>query len=212
VAFEKEVRNVTQAVKDARVPFPVVMDNDFRIWNTFNNEYWPAVYLLDGTGKVRYVHAGEGAYERTEREIQALLAESGKLASRDLTPVEILGPEVSADPDTLGSPETYVGISRADTFAGGRLVADASHEYAAPERLRRNTWSLAGAWTAGTEYATADKADAAITYAFHARDVNLIMGSGPGSSPLRFRVTIDGRKPGADHGVDIDENGEGIVA
>jgi thiol-disulfide isomerase/thioredoxin len=211
-AFEKDRASVEQAVKEQDVPYPVVLDSDYRIWKSFDNQYWPAVYLIDAKGKVRYFYPGEGEYAQTEREIQKLLAEAGHTGvSRDLTPVKATGAEVSGDAATLRSPETYVGYDRAENFAGSRVAFDKPHAYEAPARLRLNGWALAGDWTVGREYATSNAADATIGYAFHARDANLIMGSAPGSKPLRFRVTLDGHEPGADHGVDVDAHGVGTI-
>jgi thiol-disulfide isomerase/thioredoxin len=210
-SFEKDLRNVTEAVKQARVPYPVVVDSDYRIWNAFANQYWPAAYLIDATGRVRFFHAGEGEYARTEREIQLLLREAGRMdVSGDLVAAWGVGAEASADLLTLRSPETYLGYARGENFAG-QFIDDKPHSYEAPARLAQNTWGLSGDWTVGREHATANAASAAISYQFHARDVNLIMGSAPGSGPLRFRITIDGAKPGPHHGIDVDENGEGTI-
>lgn len=210
--FEKELRNVTEAVRQARVPYPVVVDSDYRIWNAFDNQYWPAVYLIDATGRVRYFYPGEGEYAKTEREIQKLLAEAAhKDVSRELVAVNPTGAEQGADIATLGSRETYVGYGYGEHFAGGRISADRPRVYEAPIRLPLNAWALAGNWTVARDYVEAIAANGAIAYQFHARDVNLIMGAAADSKPLRFRVTVDGGKPGADHGLDVDENGEGTI-
>jgi thiol-disulfide isomerase/thioredoxin len=211
--FEKDIANVGVAVKDMRIEYPVVLDSDYRIWQRFNNEYWPALYLVDPNGRVRYFHPGEGEYQATERAIQQLLAEAGAArVSHELAFVQAGGVEADADVSQLRTPESYVGYGRGERLAGGFAARDMPHAYAAPGKLALNSWALSGDWTVGREYATSNQAGGAIAFEFRARDVHLVMGPSQAATPIRFRVRIDGRKPGADHGVDVDANGEGTLA
>ena len=212
--FEHDLENVRRAVKDMRVPYPVAIDNDFSIWRAFDNNYWPALYLLDGDGKVRYQHFGEGAYDETERNIQRLVKDAGaRGVSSELVAVIGQGAEAEADWSSLKSGENYVGSGRTENFisASGTSM-DQRHVYAAPPRLRLNQWALSGEWTVSQGATALNKPNGRIAYCFHARDLNLVMGPAVRGVPVRFRVLIDGSPPGGAHGVDSDDAGKGIVA
>lgn len=212
-SFEKDLNNVRRAAKDLTVDFPIAVDNGHLIWRAFNNQYWPALYFIDSQGHVRHHHFGEGSYEQSEKIIQELLAEAGA-GGFDSRPVSVdaRGIEVAADWDSLRSPENYLGYDRTQTFAaGGKPVLDEPRIYEVPSRLGLNEWGLSGSWTVSKETAKLNKPNGRIAYRFHARDLHLVMGpTGTGTS-ARFRVLIDGKPPGAAHGIDIDENGEGVV-
>jgi thiol-disulfide isomerase/thioredoxin len=198
--FEKQLANARWGAEHFRVDYPVAVDNDFEIWRAFGNQYWPALYLFDGRGRVRHRHFGEGDYERSEQVIQELLAEAGaRGVGRDLVSAAGRGAEAPADWANLKSPETYLGSARSEN----RVSPDA--------RLRLNQWALGGDWTVGRQAAVLEKANGRITYRFHARDLNLVMAPGAGGRPVRFRVLIDGRPAGPAHGVDVDEQGNGAV-
>jgi len=145
--------------------------------------------------------------------LQHLLAEAGIGGiTDDLVSVEASGAEAAADWDSLRSPETYVGDARAEHFASrGGVVLDKRHRYAAPERLRLNHWALAGEWTVGREATVLNEANGRIAYRFHARDLHLVMGRASRGTSVRFRVFLDGQAPGAAHGSDIDDQGNGMV-
>jgi thiol-disulfide isomerase/thioredoxin len=211
--FEHDLDNVRRAAKDMRVTYPIAVDNDFSIWRGFDNNYWPALYLLDGDGKIRFQHFGEGEYEQSERNIQRLLKGAGaRGVSSELVSVTPQGAEVAADWGNLESPETYVGYGQAENFASpGAAVVDERHVYAAPRQLRLNQWALAGDWTVTQRLGALNKPNGRIAYRFHARDVNLIMGPAVRGVPVRYRVMIDGQPPAAAHGVDADEKGNGTV-
>ena len=136
--FEKNLENVRRQVKDLRLDFPVAVDNDHAVWRAFANNAWPALYLIDAQGRLRYRHLGEGEYERSERMIQQLLAEAGAAGvPRDLVAVEGRGAEAAADWASLRSPETYLGVERtengvAQSRSGGAGVA-AEHDRAGRE-------------------------------------------------------------------------------
>ena len=210
--FEENVDNVRSALKEMHISYPVAIDNQRAIWNAFHNVFWPALYLIDAKGHIRYQQFGEGEYARTEREIQKLLAESGGHPAHDLAAVQPVGAEVSADLKNLKSPESYVGYEMAERFASkGGVVPDRRHDYVAPDRLSINAWALSGAWTIGRQAAALDDPKGRIAYRFRARDLNLIMAAPSGGTPVRFRVLIDGHAPGPARGADVDENGYGTV-
>jgi thiol-disulfide isomerase/thioredoxin len=211
--FEHDLNNVEQAAKQMRVEFPIVIDNDFRIWRSFDNHYWPALYFVDAHGRVRDSQFGEGDYPRAERVLQDLLKESGRVAAtHDPVRVDARGIEAEADWAELESPETYLGYERAERFSSpGGLSGDTSVTYTEPARLRLNEWALAGDWTVGWQPATLNEPGGRIVYRFHARDLHLVMGPGSRGSSIPFRVLIDGEPPGEAHGLDIDEQGVGTL-
>jgi thiol-disulfide isomerase/thioredoxin len=211
--IEKDVGDVRRSVKEFGVEFPVAIDNDSAIWNAFENRYWPALYLFDTQGHLRHRQFGEGGYEHTERIVQQLLEETGarEVDHRLATP-EVRAIEESADSLNLSSPETYVGHDRADRFASpGGAARDERHVYRFPEKLAVNGWALSGDWTVGGESALSNARNARLAYRFHARDLNIVMAPAVRTTPVRFRVLIDGKPPGASHGVDVDEEGAGAV-
>jgi thiol-disulfide isomerase/thioredoxin len=210
--FEKNVDNVRRALKDMAIEYPIALDNDYAIWEGFGNNYWPALYFVDPEGRIRHSHFGEGEYERSERTIQQLLMQAGSRGfNHDLVSVDARGAEAPADWGTLRSSENYVGYDRAENFVSpGAAVEDMRHVYASPARLSLNEWALTGDWTVGKQATVLNAANGRITYRFHARDVHLVMGPGAGRS-VRFRVRIDGVAPGAAHGLDVDDQGNGMV-
>lgn len=211
-AFEKNIDNVRAAVRSLHVDYPVVIDNDFRIWRAFRNSAWPAFYFIDAEGRIRGQRFGEGDYADAERTIRKLLTEAGKQtdSEREVYP-EATGAQVPAAWDDLASPESYLGFEKAAHFATrGGLVRNRSHVYQATGDLRTNQWALDGAWTIEPNRAVVDAAHGRILYRFHARDLHLVMGPAA-NGPVRIRVLLDGHRPGADHGADIDADGYGLV-
>jgi thiol-disulfide isomerase/thioredoxin len=211
--FERDFDNIRRAVKNMRVAYPVAIDSDYAVWRAFSNNAWPAVYLIDAQGRLRYRHLGEGEYQRTEETIQQLLVETGNAdVNRQLVTVEARGVEVGADWANLRSPETYLGTEHTENFAspGGTGFGE-RRVYAVPSRLVLNHWALAGDWTMQSGSVVSNKANGRIVYRFHARDVNLVMGPATRGAAVRFRVLIDGKPPGAAHGADVDELGNGTV-
>jgi thiol-disulfide isomerase/thioredoxin len=194
--FEHDLDNVRRAVAELDVGYPVVLDNDFAIWRSLNNRYWPAVYLVDREGRIGFHHFGEGNYEETERAIQQLLG-----IDEETVRVDAGGLAEAADWDTLRSPETYVGYAR------GERRTDAP-----ADSLTLNQWGLDGAWSVGEEAAVLDVPGGSIAYRFQARDLNLVLAPPASGAPVRFVVRLDGGPPGGDHGVDVDESGEGTVS
>ncbi|GAA3853241.1 cytochrome c biogenesis protein DipZ [[Pseudomonas] carboxydohydrogena] len=210
-AFEKQPANVKKALGDLKIGYPVAIDNNYSIWRAFNNMYWPAHYFIDAQGRIRHHHFGEGEYAKSEEVIRQLLREAGKNVPEQRVDVRGTGAEAAPDMANVKSPETYLGYDRAENFMSpGGVARDESHEYAEGV-LKLNDWSLAGRWTVDPENAALDAAGGAIRYRFHARDLHLVLGPGMDGKPVRFKVTIDGASPGADHGIDTDANGEGTV-
>ncbi len=198
-AFEHNVDNVHRAAKDMRVNYPIAIDNDFAIWNALKNQYWPALYLVDAQGRIRYHQFGEGEYDRSERVIQQLLAEAGTsgISREPVSAPDARGAEVAADWGNLKSPENYVGYERTEGFASpGGAVQDKRRVYATPAKPAT----------------VLNTANGRIAYRFHARDLHLVMGPAARGVPVRFRVLIDGQPPGAAHGSDVDVQGNGAVA
>jgi thiol-disulfide isomerase/thioredoxin len=212
-SFEKNVDNVRWAAKEMRVDYPIAVDSEHVIWRAFKNQYWPALYFIDAQGRARHHHFGEGAYEQSEMIIQRLLAEAGVGGvGDDLVSVDARGLEAAADWGSLKSPENYVGYQRTQNFASpGGAVLDKPRVYQLPARLRLNDWALSGDWTVRKESAALNKANGTIAYRFHARDLHLVMGPAVPGTSVRFRVRIEGQPPGAAHGVDVDERGDGTI-
>ncbi|HEY4161777.1 MAG TPA: cytochrome c biogenesis protein DipZ [Dongiaceae bacterium] len=211
-AFEKNVDNVKKAVADLKITYPVAIDNDYKIWRAFDNEYWPAHYFIDAQGHIRHHHFGEGSYDESERVIQELLKEAGHSnMPGGIVSVNASGAEAASDQNDVQSPETYVGYERAQNFVStGGAVQDASHVYTVGQP-RLNEWGLNGDWTIANQNATLNQKDGSIVYRFHARDLHLVLGPSADGKPVRFKVTIDGAAPGANHGTDTDADGAGTV-
>ena len=213
-AFEKQTANVQRAIKQFGVNYPVAMDNDFTIWKAFENSSWPASYFIDAKGLIRKAHLGEGGYPESEQTIRDLLAErNGSPVGVPLVGKAGSGVQAAADFDNALSPETYVGYGRAgDKFASpGGQKHDLAATYVTPKSYGPDGWALGGGWKVGKEQASATEPGAVIQFRFHARDLHMVLGPAAEGKPVRFRVTLDGQPPGADHGLDIDADGMGTV-
>jgi Thioredoxin like C-terminal domain len=172
----------------------------------------PAHYFIDAKGRTRFHHFGEGDYDQSEQVIQGLLEEAGNgNVPQSLVTVNASGVEAAASTYDDQSPETYIGYDRADNFVSpGGIVENERHVYASAS-LQLNDWSLSGDWTVTAENAILNGVDGSIMYRFHARDLHLVLGPSADGKPIRFRVTIDGKAPGVDHGTDTDADGQGVV-
>jgi thiol-disulfide isomerase/thioredoxin len=227
---EHDVENVRRAVRDLGIEYPIAIDNDYAVWNAFANQYWPAIYIADAEGGIRHHHFGEGGYDKSERVIRHLLSDVGTAALPPETAPVTRAIEVPADTQNLRSYETYVGVARSEGFASPEgVVVSEPRTYTVPARLRLNEWALAGSWTVGGEEAVSNEPRDRLAYRFHARDVNLILSPAAGQpsirfrvrnlilSPaagqpsIRFRVRLDGHAPGDAHGLDVDEEGNGVI-
>jgi thiol-disulfide isomerase/thioredoxin len=204
--FERDLDLVRRAVADRDIDYPVAADNDYAVWTAFDNHYWPALYLVDRDGAIRDHHFGEGRYEQSERTIQRLLG-----VSRPPVAVEATGVEAQADWDALASAETYLGYERGANFASPD-GADLGHHrgYSLPADLHLNHWALAGEWTIAAERAVLDQPGGRIAMRFRARDAHLVVSPGK-RGPIPFRVLLDGEAPGPSGGVDVDEDGNGLL-
>jgi cytochrome c biogenesis protein CcdA/thiol-disulfide isomerase/thioredoxin len=211
-AFERNINNVRAAVSDLKIEYPVAIDNDYKIWRSFDNKYWPAHYFIDAKGRTRFHHFGEGEYDQSEQVIQELLEEAGNAnVPQSLVTVNASGVEAAASTSDDQSPETYIGYDRANNFASpGGVVENERHVYASAS-LHLNEWSLSGDWTVTGENAALNAVGGSIVYRFHARDLHLVLGPAADGKPIRFRVTINGKAPGVDHGADTDADGQGVI-
>jgi len=205
-SFEHDVDGIRRAIEARGIDYPVAVDNDYQIWTAFDNHYWPALYFVDTDGVIRDFHFGEGRYEQSEQVIQELLG-----IERERVSVDALGVEAQADWDTLRTPETYLGFGRSRQFASANdSVLNAPSSYQPPGYLGFNQWALDGEWTLEREKAVVDEAGGSLSYRFQARDANAVLSPGE-QSQIPFRVFLDGEEPGASHGVDVDERGNGVL-
>jgi thiol-disulfide isomerase/thioredoxin len=212
--FEHDPENVRWATREMRVAYPVALDPDYGVWDDFGNRYWPAVYLADAEGRIRYHHFGEGDYDECERAIQMLLREAGvEVVADDLVSVTPEGFEVQADWANLQSPETYLGEEQGRNFASpGGPEPDKPRSYVLPDSLHLNQWALAGEWTVERGASMSNAPGARIAFRFHARDVNVVLRSREEGASVPFEVRVDGEPPGGAGGFDVDDAGRGTVA
>ena len=189
--FEGESANVENAVRELKIAFPVAVDSNHTIWESFHNRYWPANYVIDGKGRIRYHRFGEGEYGESEREIQTLLRENGA-AGLDASIARISGDGIEAAPsEDVQSPETYAGYAQAERFASReRLDRDSRRTYNLPATLSLNQWGFAGSWSVGPEMASLQAAPGRIAFRFHARDLHMVLGPAKGGKPVRFLVKL----------------------
>ena len=213
--FESETANVKKALTKLGITYPVALDNDMKVWNAFHNQYWPAHYFIDAAGRIRHHHFGEGSYDESEQVIRALLTEAhGQTMPASDTTSHVSGAGVLAAPDlgNVHSPETYVGYRRQErVVADQRIARDIVRTYVAPKSLAVNAWGFGGAWGVRRDYGQTAAAGASITFRFHARDLNLVLGNAEAGRKIRFRVLVDGQAPGVDAGSDVDAKGNGVV-
>jgi len=210
--FEEKRPNVEAAVARLKVGFPVAVDSNHAIWQAFHNEYWPANYLVDGKGRIRYHRFGEGDYGETENVIRVLLREN-QSTDPDGKPGVVLAEGVEAPPGRdIQSPETYVGYNRAERFVSRRHSAgDSRKTYDLPATLGLNQWGLSGPWVVGAEKASLEVAPGKIAFRFHARDLHVVLGPTTTGKRVRFAIKLDGAAPGVDSGVDSGSGGSGEV-
>jgi thiol-disulfide isomerase/thioredoxin len=212
--FEHDVDNVIARSRGFGVDYPIAVDSDYGVWKAFANHFWPALYIADAEGRIRYHHFGEGEYAMAEMVVQQLLVEAGaEGVDPDLVSVEPKGFEVPADWETLRSPETYLAYGRSAGFASPeRARYNEPYSYPDPSGLGLNEWAPSGTWTLAQHAAVLNEAPGRIAFQFQARDVNLVMGPSARGTPLPLRVFLDGKPPGGANGFDIDEKGSGTLA
>jgi thiol-disulfide isomerase/thioredoxin len=211
--FEANIDNVIAQSRNLGVEYPIAVDSDYGIWQAFANHFWPAVYIADAEGRIRYHHFGESEYAMIEMVVQQLLLDAGaEGVDPGLVSVQPSGFEVAADWATLRSPETYLSYGRSAGFASPeRPRFNEPHIYPEPSRLGLNHWAPSGAWTLAQHAAVVDEAGGRIAFQFQARDVNLVMGPSARGTSVPFRVFLDGAAPGSAHGFDVDEGGNGTL-
>lgn len=194
--FECDVSSVKREIQKRGIRYPVALDNEYRVWDAFDNHYWPALYLSDVNGAIRFHHFGEGRYDETEQTIQRLLGVDRQLAS-----VEAMGDEEPTDWDEVESSETYFGHERRIGFVPNSEGA-----------LGLNQWTLSSGWQVHSEHAALQEAPGSLSFRFHARDFHLVMGPADPGRSVRFRVLIDGEAPCMTHGLDVEEDGMGVAS
>jgi len=212
-SFEHDVDNVIEQSRNLGVEYPVVIDNDYEVWRAFSNHFWPALYVADNSGRIRYHHFGEGEYAMAEMVVQKLLLDAGAQGvDQDLVLVEPRGLEVAADWRTLGSPETYLGYAQSTGFASESIARfDRAHPYTAAPGLPLNHWDLSGIWAVGPSAARLEEPGGRIAFEFRARDLNLVMGPARRGRSVRFRILLDGEDAQGATGTDVDADGSGTV-
>jgi thiol-disulfide isomerase/thioredoxin len=212
--FEANIDNVIAQSRRLGVEYPIAVDSGYGVWRAFANQFWPALYIADEEGRIRFHHFGEGEYPMTEMVIQQLLRDAGTDGiDQDLVMVEPHGLEVAADWRTLQSPETYVGYRQSTGFAQEGVASfDEPRVYTLPGRLRLNEWGLSGNWAVAGHAAVLNEPGGRIAFQFHARDLNLVMGPTSHGASIPCRVYLDGQLAKDERGSDVDPDGSGIVS
>ncbi|MSU73589.1 redoxin domain-containing protein [Candidatus Kaiserbacteria bacterium] len=203
-AFEKIQKNVETAVTGFGLTYPVVLDNDYRTWNAYGNQYWPRKYLIDIDGYIIYDHIGEGAYVETEAQIQRALAERAARLGEDMP--EVVPPvEVASAGGRANSPETYFGAWRNNNLGNGVAREEGKQTLTIPQRLAPNAFYLGGVWNFEYEYMTNESSGAQLRFIYDAKDVYFVAAA---DTPVRIKVTRDGGKPlDPARGADVGEDG-----
>ncbi len=212
-SFEKEPANVENALRDLKVIYPVAIDSESSIWQSFDNQAWPAQYLVDAKGRIRYHHFGEGDYDEIERVIQELLKENGATGLPfDTAGISAVGIEAAPDWTDERSPETYIGYGQAQNFASPeRVHKDSIQVFSAPAKPSLNHWGLSGSWSVNAESAVLQAVPGKIVFRFHSRDLHLVLAPANDGKPIRFVVRLDGAAPGENCGVDTAPDGSGEI-
>ena len=166
-AFEHNPANVAAAVKRDGITYPVALDNSYDTWNAFNNDSWPADYLIDKNGNIRYVSLGEGDYGKTEKAIQVLLGIDQKLQT----------PTSNVPITATQTPETYFGTNRAQDYVGTPALVDGTATFSAAGALDANAWTLGGNWEVDPEFITSQDNSATLTFHTVSKDVYVVAGS-----------------------------------
>ena len=195
--FEQEASNVRQAISSDGIKYPVVQDNKYGTWNAWQNEYWPAEYLIDAKGQVRHVQFGEGDYKQSEAAVRALLADAGATS----LPPPMTATAIMASAG-LGTAETYLDTQPRQQDFATKLSAG-THDYPGASSLSLNQFALKGAWNASQESITVEGSGASISGAVQAAKVYLVLTSA-GNVPRQGRVLLDGQPiPNAHAGTDV---------
>lgn len=194
--FEKQTRNVENAIKQYKINYPVAQDNDYATWNAYSNQYWPAEYLIDANGNVRRVHFGEGEYDETEKAIQELLKEAGKKVDTKLENMP------DQTPTTRLSPETYLGTKRMQYYYPSGSVSNGKANFKLSDNPSPDSFSLGGDWEVSDEYSTASN-NSTLTYNFYSDKVFLVLR--PGEKASTIKIYLDGKL------IDVNNQGSDVV-
>lgn len=205
-AFEKDKKNVEEAMKRFGITYPVVLDNDYGTWNAYGNSFWPRKYLIDIHGNIAYDHAGEGQYEETEMKIQDLLAQRKEFLGEGSTKTDesLAASSIAETVVAAQSPETYLGSERNEYLANGLPSNEGVQQLRVPTDIEKNLLYLGGVWNIQPEYASSGN-DSTITYKFKAKDVYLVADA---EKKTDVEVLLDGHRVGpSDAGEDVDASG-----
>ena len=187
--FEQSAGNVAQAIQSDGLRYPVVQDNQYGTWNAYQNEYWPAEYLIDAHGEVRHTQFGEGDYKQSEAAVRQLLYEAG---ARNLPPPMTAHAIIPSA--QLATPETYLNAQRAQGF--NVLLRSGIHSYTGLANPQPNEFGLSGTWNVGAESIAPVSGEGSIEARVQAADIYLVLTSA-GNVPRAVRVLLDGRPVGA---------------
>ena len=206
--FEKDYNNVLNAVKNQyHIQYPVMQDNDHATWDAFQNQYWPAEYLIDIDGYIVHTHFGEGDYDKTEQAIQAALKERDQvLGLPDTVPTGIVNPSdvISTNFNGIQSPETYFGAARNEYLGNGTQGKVGTQQLTAPSTLQVNSLYLDGTWNFQNEYAENTSAGAKIIYKYNSKNVYLV---GTAAKPVKITIMLDGKPITTGRGADVAADG-----
>lgn len=191
--FEKNTQNVESAISQYKIHYPVAQDNDYKTWGNYNNQYWPAEYLIDANGRLRETHFGEGNYDKTEMAIKELLAEAGKTTDKNLVQVGDQTPKLSLG-QTM-TPETYLGTLRMERFASKQKAVNGTGNYTFADNIPGDYFAYEGQWTLTDEYAQAS-VNTSLVLNFNAQKVFLVIT--PNNPGGKIKVFLDGKPIGAD--------------
>ncbi len=204
--FEKDYKNVTDAVNKFGIKFPVVLDNDYSTWAAYRNQYWPRKYLIDIDGYIVYDHIGEGQYEETEKKIKLALEERAAVLGVSADTGQSITKEIPI-PFTAKSPETYFGSLRNSNFGNGvAKQAGIQNNLSIPMDLKLNTLYLDGNWNIQGEYAENLSSDSKIAFKYSAKEVYFV---GESESEITIEVLKDGSPIGDGAGSDIIKTSDG---
>jgi len=189
--FEKKKENVLQEVRKYNLEYPVALDNDHKTWNAFQNQYWPAEYLIDVNGNIRYHHFGEGRYAETERAIQQLLLEAGFLSIDKIS--EIKEAPLGVEFRKIGTPEIYLGYLRINNLGNKdkNVRPNEPHTFVEPERIARNRFYFVGTWSINPEFAEFVDEKGKLILRYKANKVNVVLENRE-NSEITLEVKLDG--------------------
>jgi thiol-disulfide isomerase/thioredoxin len=209
-AFEKNKKNVENAMREFGINFPVVLDNDYGTWNAYGNRYWPRKYLIDINGNIVYDHIGEGAYEETEMKIQELLRERKIVLGEKDSNIDdsLASSKIPAIVIKSNSPETYFGSKRNEYLTNGVKRRQGEQSFHVPENLKLNALYLDGSWNITSEHAETVSDEARIIYKYQAKNVYLVADA---DSEVEVEVWQDGKPIDRARGVDVNTEGKILI-